>query len=98
MLATNECKFVGTIHKKKVNGGYKAMEKLIEILEELVPGEEFEGRSNLVTDGVLDSFAILSLISEISYEMGVDIPVSDVVPENFDSVDAIMAVIEKHRK
>lgn len=74
------------------------MEKLIEILEELVPGKEFEGRSNLVTDGVLDSFAILSLISEISYEMGVDIPVSDVVPENFDSVDAIMAVIEKHRK
>ena len=74
------------------------MEKLIEILEVLVPGEEFEGRSNLVTDGVLDSFAILSLISEISYEMGVDIPVSDVVPENFDSVDAIMAVIEKHRK
>ena len=74
------------------------MEKLIEILEELVPGEEFEGRSNLVTDGVLDSFAILSLISEISCEMGVDIPVSDVVPENFDSVDAIMAVIEKHRK
>ena len=74
------------------------MEKLIEILEELVPGEEFEVRSNLVTDGVLDSFAILSLISEISYEMGVDIPVSDVVPENFDSVDAIMAVIEKHRK
>lgn len=74
------------------------MEKLIEILEELVPGEEFEDRSNLVTDGVLDSFAILSLISEISYEMGVDIPVSDVVPENFDSVDAIMAVIEKHRK
>ena len=60
--------------------------------------KEFEGRSNLVTDGVLDSFAILSLISEISYEMGVDIPVSDVVPENFDSVDAIMAVIEKHRK
>ena len=74
------------------------MEKLIEILEELVPGEEFEGRSNLVIDGVLDSFAILSLISEISYEEGVDIPVSDVVPENFDSVDAIMAVIEKHRK
>lgn len=74
------------------------MEQLIEILEELVLGEEFEGRSNLVTDGVLDSFAILSLISEISYEMGVDIPVSDVVPENFDSVDAIMAVIEKHRK
>lgn len=74
------------------------MEQLIEILEELVPGEEFEGGSNLVTDGVLDSFAILSLISEISYEMGVDIPVSDVVPENFDSVDAIMAVIEKHRK
>ncbi|MGN0390985.1 MAG: acyl carrier protein [Wujia sp.] len=74
------------------------MDKLLEILEELVPGEEFSGRTNLVTDGVLDSFTILSLISEISYEMGVDIPVGDVIPENFDSVDAILAVIEKHRK
>ena len=74
------------------------MDKLLEILEELIPGEEFSGRTNLVTDGVLDSFTILSLISEISYEMGVDIPVGDVIPENFDSVDAILAVIEKHRK
>ena len=73
------------------------MEKLLEILEELVPGENFEGKTGLVTDGILDSFAILSLISEISCEFGVDIPVSDVVPENFDSVEAILAVIEKHK-
>lgn len=74
------------------------MEQLLEILEELVPGEALEGREGLVTDGILDSFTILNLISEISYEIGVDIPVGDVVPENFDSVDAIWAVIEKHRK
>ena len=71
------------------------MEQLLEILEDLVPGENFEGRTVLVDDGVLDSFTILNLISEISDEFGVDIPVSEVVPENFDSVETIMALIEK---
>lgn len=71
------------------------MEQLLEILEDLVPGENFEGRTGLVDDGVLDSFTILNLISEISDEFGVDIPVSEVVPENFDSVETIMALIEK---
>ena len=42
------------------------MEQLIEILEELVPGEEFEGRSNLVTDGVLDCCLLYSIMSEIA--------------------------------
>lgn len=73
------------------------MEKLLEILEDLVPGEEFEGKTGLVEDGILDSFAILNLISEISDEFGVDIPVSEVVPENFDSVETILALIEKVR-
>ncbi|MGN0367768.1 MAG: acyl carrier protein [Wujia sp.] len=71
------------------------MEQLLEILEDLVPGGNFEGRTGLVDDGVLDSFTILNLISEISDEFGVDIPVSEVVPENFDSVETIMALIEK---
>jgi acyl carrier protein len=74
------------------------MDELLEILEDLVPGEEFAGRTGLVTGGVLDSFTIINLITEISDEFGVDIPVSDVVPENFDSVDTIMALIEKNRK
>jgi acyl carrier protein len=71
------------------------MEQLMEILEDLVPGVEFEGRTDLVESGDLDSLTILNLISDIADEFDVTIPVGEVVPENFDSPESIMALIER---
>ena len=71
------------------------METLLEILEDLIPGVELEGRTDLVESGDLDSMTILNLISDISDEFDVTIPVSEVVPENFESPEAILALIEK---
>ena len=74
------------------------METLLEILSDLVPGVQFEGRTDLVESGDLDSLKILNLISDISDEFDVTIPVGEVVPENFDSPEAIMALINKLQK
>ena len=71
------------------------METLLEILEELVPGVEFEGRTDLIESGDLNSITILNLISDTSDEFDVTVPVSEVIPENFESPEAIMALIEK---
>lgn len=71
------------------------METLLEILEDLVPGVEFEGRTDLIESGDLDSMTILNLISDISDEFDVTIPVSEVVPENFESPEAILELIQK---
>lgn len=71
------------------------MKELMEILEDLLPGIPLEGRTDLVESGDLDSMTILNLISDISDEFDVKIPVSEVVPENFQSPEAIMALIEK---
>lgn len=71
------------------------METLLEILEELVPGVEFEGRTDLIESGDLNSITILNLISDISDEFDVTVPVSKVIPENFESPEAIMALIKK---
>ena len=71
------------------------METLLEILEELVPGVEFEGRTDLIESGDLNSITILNLISDISDEFDVTVPVSEVIPENFESPEAIIALIEK---
>ena len=73
------------------------METLLEILEELVPGVEFEGRTDLIESGDLNSITILNLISDISDEFDVTVPVSEVIPENFESPEAIMALIEKRQ-
>ena len=74
------------------------MEKLLEILEDIKPGVDFKNQQHLATGGILRSFDILSLVSEIQEEFGVDIPVDIVTPEYFESLESIMALIEASRE
>lgn len=71
------------------------MDELLEILNEIKPGVDFEKETALVDDGILDSLAIIRLVGEIDDEFDVEIGVTDLVPENFNSAKAIMALIEK---
>lgn len=71
------------------------MEELIEILEDIKPGVDFESETALVDDGILDSLAIIRLVNEISDEFDVEIQVTDLVPENFNSAQAIMDLINR---
>lgn len=69
--------------------------KLMEVLSEVKPGFEFEGKTGLVNNGDLDSFDIITLVSELNDTFDIDIPVEEIITENFDSVDTIMALIQK---
>jgi acyl carrier protein len=71
------------------------MEKLIEILCELHPDVDFATAEGLIDDGVLDSLDIVSLVSAIDTEFGVTIPAEEIVPENFNSAQALYALVEK---
>ena len=71
------------------------MDELLEILEDIKPGMDFENVDALVDDGILDSLAIIRLVSDISDEFDVEIQVTDLVPENFNTVQAIMDLIER---
>lgn len=73
------------------------MEELLKILEELHPEVDFKTNKSLIDDKILDSFDIITLISEISEEFDVRIPVEDIVPENFNSAEALYKLIEKLR-
>ena len=72
------------------------MEKLEEILRELRPDIDLEGKA-FVDDGVLDSFDIVTLVGEIVDAFEVEIAVEDIIPENFNSVDAIMELINRKK-
>jgi acyl carrier protein len=74
------------------------MEKLIEILEELEPGVDYENCEDLIDGRHLDSLKILSLISEIEDEFDVEIPTVEIVPANFNSAKKIWELIEKLRE
>lgn len=69
-------------------------EKILEILKGLRADVDFESETALVTDGILDSFDIVSLVAELNSEFDVTIGVDDLEPENFDSVDAMVELIE----
>ncbi len=70
-------------------------ETLMEILKDLRPEVDFENETALITDGILDSFDIVSLVAQINSEFDVTIGVDDLEPENFDSVEAMLELIKK---
>ncbi len=72
-------------------------EQLLEILDDLRPDIDFESETELVTNGVLDSFDIVSLVAQLNDEFDITIGVDDLEPENFDNIDAMIALIESMR-
>ncbi len=70
--------------KEQVNG----------ILKVVKPTKDFEGVEDIVEGGYLDSFELMALIAALSDEFSVEIGVDEIVPENFNSVDAMVAMIE----
>ena len=74
------------------------MGKLLEILKGIRPDVDFENETSLVDDGILDSFDVVSIISELDDAFGVQIRIDELDPENFNSAASIMALIEKLKK
>ena len=71
------------------------MDELIEILEDIQPDCDYETCDTLIDDGILDSFAILSIVSELEDEYDIQIKPVDIIPANFNSAKAIMEMIER---
>ena len=72
------------------------MEKLMEILSGVRPDLDFEKEEKMIDDGVLDSFDIISIVSEVNAEFDININVTDLKPENFNSAAAIWSLIEQY--
>lgn len=73
-------------------------EKIKEILQELRPEFDFSEDVDFVDEGMLDSFDIVNLTSELEDAFQIKISGDDVLPENFSSIDSIAAVIERSEK
>ena len=71
------------------------MEKLLELLKGIRPDIDFENETALIDDGLLDSFDVVSIISEIDDVFGVQIRINELDPDNFNSAVAIWNLIQK---
>ena len=71
------------------------MDELLEILSELHPDVDFETETGLIDNKILDSFDIVTLISEIAERMDIRVPAREIVPENFNSAAALHALLKR---
>lgn len=69
------------------------MDELMEILEDIRPDVDFEDCTTLIDDKILVSFDILSIISEISDAFDIAVSPAEIIPENFNSAEALWDMI-----
>ena len=70
-------------------------EKVIAILNEVKPTRDLSGIEDIIEGGYLDSFELMNLISMLSEGFEVEIGFDEIVPENFNSVAAMVAMVER---
>ncbi len=71
-------------------------EKIIKILTEIRPEFNFnKENSGFITKGMLDSFDIISIVSDMEENFDIAIDGAKILPENFDSIHAISNLIDK---
>lgn len=70
-------------------------DKIIEILTDLRPEFDFAEEVNFIEEGMLDSFDVVSLVDELEEKFGVKIEGVDVLPENFSTIENIVALLKK---
>lgn len=71
------------------------METLLEILNDIDDTVNWEDETALIDDRILDSFGVISLISELEDQFEIEIDASEIVPENFNSADVMWKMIQR---
>lgn len=71
------------------------MEDLIEILEDIKPGVDWEKETDLIGNHILDSLKIVQLVGALNDEFDIEITPIDIVPENFKTAETIYAMVKR---
>ena len=69
-------------------------EQVLEVLKAVRRDVDFEKEMRLIDDDILDSFDIISIVSDLNEKFDVDITADELEPENFNTLDAIVALVE----
>ena len=70
------------------------MEELLKLLSEIRPDVDFSSK-NLAEDGILESMDIMIILDTLATHYNITFNPLDIVPENFDSVEAIYELLQK---
>ena len=70
-------------------------QQIIQILKRMHPEVDVQSSHSLVDDGILDSLDIVTLVSELNATFDVRIPVTEILPDRFNSVSALADMIRR---
>lgn len=73
------------------------MEQLLDMLRENFPNIDFENEKQLMTDGILDSLSVVTIISEIEDLFDISVGMEYIQPMWFESVETMWQMIEELR-
>lgn len=73
-------------------------ERVLEIVQNICPDVDFEKEQALFDDGIIESFDVIQILSELMDEFGIEIDADDIEPANLNSLDSICALIESRMK
>ena len=71
------------------------MEKLMEILMEIDDSIDYENEKALIDDRLLDSFGVITLVSELEDAFDIDLEASEMTPDNFNSAESIYNMVKR---
>lgn len=72
------------------------MEKILQILQKIRPEENFETSEDYIGDGLLDSFDVINLVTELDQIFLISIDGTDIIPDNFRNLNTIIAILVKN--
>ena len=72
-------------------------EKVLQCLRSACPNIDFETTKLLVDEGILDSLAIITIISALMETFSIEIDADDIVSDNFNSLNSLILMIEKKK-
>ena len=68
---------------------------ILEILADIIDEDDLDTCTTLIDDGVLSSLDIIQLIGALNDEFDISIPATEIIPQNFNSVDAMTAMVAR---
>jgi acyl carrier protein len=69
--------------------------QILQILKQERPEIDFNLSNDLISNGLIDSFEIVMLITEFEKKFSINIPGEDIVPESFATVGAMAKLVRK---
>lgn len=70
-------------------------EQILAILKTVKPTKNLENVTDIIEGGYIDSFELMSIIASFSDQFGIEISIEELVPENFNSVDAMTQMVDR---